>query len=119
MSRPRFLVDHDFNDLIVQGVGRRKPAAEFVRAREVDLQEATDADILTYAASQGLIVLSHDVSTMTDAAKVKLVAREPMTGLLLVPQRAAMRNIIEDLVLIWAATEAEEWVDQVRFLPLK
>ncbi len=119
MSRPRFLADHDFNDLIVQGVLRREPAIEFVRARDVDLQEATDAAILTYAASHKFVVVSHDVSTMTEAAKAKLGANEPMNGLLLVPQRATMRRIIEDLVLIWAATEAEEWLYQVGFLPLK
>jgi hypothetical protein len=41
-----------------------------------------------------------------------------MSGLFLVPQTSSVRVMIEDLLLIWAATEAEEWQGQVQFLPL-
>lgn len=41
-----------------------------------------------------------------------------MNGLFLVHQRNPAGPVIEDLVLIWADSEAEEWAQQVRFLPL-
>ena len=34
MSRPRFLADHDLNEHIIDGVLRREPAVEFLRARD-------------------------------------------------------------------------------------
>jgi hypothetical protein len=41
-----------------------------------------------------------------------------MTGLLMVHQMTPLALVIDNLVLIWAASEAEEWENQVRFLPL-
>jgi len=41
-----------------------------------------------------------------------------MPGLLLARQRRPIGPIIDDLLLIWAASEAEEWHNVVRFLPL-
>ena len=68
MSRPRFLADHDLNEHIVTGVLRREPAIEFSRVREFGLSGASDSAILEFAQRQGLLVVSHDVNTMTAAA---------------------------------------------------
>jgi hypothetical protein len=56
MSRPRFLADHDLNEHIVQGILCREPAIEFIRARDVDMHERLDAEVLEYAAEHQLIV---------------------------------------------------------------
>lgn len=68
MSRPRFLVDHDLNEHIVDGVRRREPGIEFVRTRDVGLAESPDDEVLEYAAKNGLIVVSHDVNSMPGRA---------------------------------------------------
>src|SRR5882724_6272414 len=104
MSRPRFLADQDFNEHIVRGVQREEPAVEFVLARDVGAGEQPDADVLAYAAVEGLIVVSHDVNTMTAAAFARLAAGEPMDGLFLVHQRSPLAPIIESLILIWASS---------------
>ena len=41
-----------------------------------------------------------------------------MAGLILVPQTAALGQMIDDLVLIAEATTAEEWNGTIVFLPL-
>ena len=119
MSRPRFFVDHDLNETIVDGVLRAEPLVEFVLAREVGMSDRSDPEVLEYAAGDGLIVLSHDVNTMSAAAKARLVAGQSFPGLMLIPQEHPIGQIIDDLVLIWAASEAEEWEDQNRYFPLK
>ncbi len=53
MSRPRFLADNDVNDHLVDGVLRREPNIEFVRAREVGLAAKRDPEVLDYAARHG------------------------------------------------------------------
>jgi hypothetical protein len=118
MSKPRFLADHDFSEHILRGVERREPTIEIVRVREVACHERQDAEVLAYAATQQLITLSHDVNTMPAAAYSRMAAGQTMPGLLLVQQRHPYRQTIEDLVLIAVASEAEEWINQVRFLPL-
>jgi hypothetical protein len=118
MSRPRFLADHDLNEHIVVGVRRREPTIEFSRVRELGLSDQSDAEILEYANQQGLIVVSHDVNTMPAAAYSRLVAGKTIAGLLMVQQTYPVGSTIESLLLIWSASKAEEWNNQMCFLPL-
>ena len=118
MSRPRFLADHDVNEHILDGALRREPAIEVLRARDVGLGDRPDAEVLEFAAAQGMIVVSHDVNIMPAHAYARLAAGRPVAGLLMVKQTDPIGPIIDSLVLIWSASEAEEWHGQVVFLPL-
>jgi hypothetical protein len=118
MSRPRFFADHDLNEHILDGVARREPAIEFIRSRDVHLDKADDAAILDYSWANRLLGVSHDVNTMTAAAHVRLASARPLAGLFMVQQSHPIGPIIDSLVLIWSASEAEEWDGQVCFLPL-
>ena len=118
MSRPRFFADHNFNEQIVDGVLRREPTVEFVHARDVGLANRPDSEILDYAASQGYLVVSHDTNTMPAHAMHRLTAGQPLSGLLMVQQTHPVGPIIDSLVLIWSASEGEEWQGRICFLPL-
>jgi hypothetical protein len=118
MSRPRFIADHDLNENILHGVLRREPTILLGRTREFGLERRPDDEVLTFAAAQGWIVVSHDVNTMPAAAHALMEKGEPIGGLIMVHQQAPLAPTIEDLLLIWAASEAEEWVNEVQFLPL-
>lgn len=118
MSRPYFLVDEDFKYEIVRGVRRRDPAAGFLSVRDAGLSGRPDPDILAYAAAHGLIILSHDTRTMTKHAYDRLAAGAEMAGLLLVRQRTPIGLVIESLVVISGASDAEEWHGSVVFLPI-
>jgi hypothetical protein len=39
-------------------------------------------------------------------------------GLIVVPQHLPLREVADDLILIWTATEAGEWIDRIVFLPI-
>jgi predicted nuclease of predicted toxin-antitoxin system len=80
MSRPRFLADHDLNEHIIDGVQRREPALDFIRARDVGMSDRGDAEVLVYAAQHGFIVVSHDVNTMPSHAFKLLGAAGAMSG---------------------------------------
>jgi hypothetical protein len=118
MSRPRFLADHALNEHIVVGVRRREPTIEFGRVRDLGMSDRPDAEILEYADQQRLLIVSHDVNTMPAAAYARLAAGKTIAGLLMVQQTDPVGAIIENLLLIWSASEAEEWNNQVCFLPL-
>lgn len=118
MSRPRFLADNDLNDAIVLGTNRREAAIEFVRIRDFGMQAAKDDEVLRFAAANRFIVVSHDVNSLTAEAHAALGANKLLSGLFLVHQRDPTSSIIDSLVLIWSASEAEEWIGQIVFLPL-
>ena len=118
MSAPRFLADNDLHDRIVDSVLRLEPAVTFVRAREVGMDRATDAEVLAYANEHGLLIVSHDANTMTAAASERLARGEHFPGLLIVPQRRrGDPMIVNTLLAVFAASEAEEWRDRIEFLP--
>ncbi|PYI84477.1 MAG: hypothetical protein DME26_13280 [Verrucomicrobia bacterium] len=119
MSRVRFLADHDLNEQIVTGVTRREPLIEFQRVREIRLSTAKDHEILEYASRQGFVVVSHDVNTMPAAAFQRIERGQAMAGLLMVKQADPVGLIIDNLFLIWQASELDEWKDQVLFLPIR
>src|SRR3954447_24203119 len=99
MSTCRFLADEDIRHRIVLAVKRREPAIEFFTVQEVGLSKRPDPEILEYAAEEDVIVVSHDVNTMSSAAYDRIVRRERMTGLLLVPQGRQTRPIVDSLIL--------------------
>jgi hypothetical protein len=117
MSRARFLADEDLKDAIIRGVRRRAPSIEFVRLRELGMEAAPDAAVLEFAAQNSWLVVSHDVNTMTAEAFARIAVGETMSGLLLVHQRDPIGAIIDSLLTIWQASEAEEWVGVVCYLP--
>jgi len=41
-----------------------------------------------------------------------------LAGLIVVPQILAIRDAADALILIWAATKPEEWVNRVAYLPI-
>jgi hypothetical protein len=55
---------------------------------------------------------------MTRFTFERLARGLPMTGLLLARQSAPIAPVIDSLVLIWSASEAEEWRGGVWYLPL-
>ena len=118
MSQVRYLFDENCNARILRGVCRRAPGLHVVTAQDAALGSGTDLAILAFAAEEGLIVVSHDVRTMTAHAATQLQAQQPMAGLILIPQAYPVGQAIDDLVLIAEVTTAEEWQGKMVFLPL-
>lgn len=117
MSRPRFLADHDVNEHIVTGVLRQEPMVTFLRVRDLGMSDRPDDEVLDRAEREGLLLVSHDVNTMPAAAYARLSRSQSFPGLFMVQQSSPIGPVIENLVLIWAASELEEWQNQVMFLP--
>jgi hypothetical protein len=117
VSRPRFLADEDFRFEIVLAVRRREPAVEIATVQEMGKSGATDDDVLAYAHTHGLIVVSHDVNTMRAVAEQRVGDGRGVAGVQLAAQRTPTRDVADCLMLIWAGSEAEEWRDRVVFIP--
>lgn len=117
MSRPRFLADEDFRIEIVAAVRRLEPAIEIVTTVKEGRAGSTDTEVLEFPSSSGRILLSHDVNTLRAEAENRITAGKGIAGAFLTAQRNPTRPIAESIVLIWAASEAEEWLDRIAFIP--
>lgn len=113
----KFQGDYDLKRAIINGVKRRQPAIDFQNADEANLRGVPDEDVLAYAANEGRILVSHDRRTMPDHF-ADFIVNQNSPGLILIEQRLPIREAIEDLLLIWEASEAEEWINKLEFIPL-
>ena len=113
----RFQADADLNQIILLAVIRREPTVEFHSASAARIAGLTDDDVLAFAAREGRLLVTHDQSTMPDHFS-SFIATSTSPGLLVVPQHLPPAAVAEELLLIWHATESEEWTNRICFLPI-
>jgi uncharacterized protein with PIN domain len=113
----KFQADANLNQIILLAVRRREPALDFQTAMEAGLPGVNDPEVLACAAGEGRILVTHDRKTMPRHFSTFITAATS-TGVLIVPQYLPVAAVADDLLLIWYATEAEEWINQIRSLPL-
>jgi predicted nuclease of predicted toxin-antitoxin system len=113
----RFQADNDLKRAIVSGVLRRQQAVDFQDAADAHLHGLPDEEVLALAAREGRILVSHDRSTMP-VHFANFIATQDSPGLILIEQSLPVREAIEELLLIWEASSAEEWVNRLEFIPL-
>lgn len=111
--------DENFNNNVVRGVLRQKTDVDMVRIQDVGLSGADDPAVLDWAARQGRILLTHDVSTITKYAYERIEAGQAMPGVFEVSRTAPIGQVIEDLVLLVECSLEGEWEGQIIYLPLK
>lgn len=113
----RLLADVDLNFAIVTGARLREPRIDFLSAVEAGLEGIGDPEVLAFAARQGRILVSHDMSTIPVHFARTLRGGKQSPGVFLVPQTTAVRDVIEAVILIWSASLPVEWANQITHLP--
>ena len=114
----RLLTDEDFDGRLTRALLARLPGLDLVRVQDVGLMHTPDPDILVWAAAENRIVLTHDRNTMTGFASSRVSAGQPMPGLFVVDRQAALGRILNDLEAMGAASDMDDWRDQIIFVPL-
>ena len=103
----------------VRGLLRRRPDIDIVRIQDVGLSGADDPTVLAWAAEEGRILLTHDVSTITRYAYERIEAGLLMPGVFEVSLAASFGQSIDDLLLLVECSLENEWEGQIVYVPLK
>jgi Domain of unknown function (DUF5615) len=115
--RVKFLADANFSRRIIKGLRRREPLVDFQTAEEASLSGKPDYEVLAIATSQNRVLVTHDRKTMPDAFGAFATQRQS-SGVLIVPQSLPVVVAIEELLLVWGASEAEDWINMISPVPL-
>ena len=113
----RLAADENFNGDIVRGLLRRIPQVDIVRIQDAGLSGADDPSVLQWAADQGRVLITHDISTLAKCALGRVAAGQPMPGVFEVRSVAPIGQAIDDLILLVECSIEGEWEGQLRFLP--
>ena len=115
----RFAADENFNLHIINGVLRRLQDVDIVRVQDAGLDGEDDPTILAWAASEGRVLLTHDVNTVTAFAYERVTQGLPMPGVFEVSLKVPISVVIEEILLLAECSVEGEWEGQVNYLPLK
>lgn len=115
----KLAADENLNNDILRGLRRMLPTVDIVRVQDVGLMGADDPQVLEWAATERRVLLTHDVTTMTELAYQRVARAEPMPGIFEIPATLSTREAINDLRLIVECSVEGEWEGQVRYLPLR
>ncbi len=113
----RLLADENFSGRILRGLLRNQPQLDIVRAQDTVIAGRDDATVLSWAAAEGHVLLTHDVRTIPKFAFDRVREGLPMPGVFEADDTAPIGEIIEDILLLAEASGDAEWEGQVIYVP--
>lgn len=114
----RFATDENIDRRLIAGLMRRVPRIDLGRLQDAGLSGANDPTVLEWAASEGRILLSHDLATMSQAAYNRVALGLTMPGVFLIRDTLPLAVVLDDLAIVAEFSLDEEWKDRVHYLPL-
>jgi predicted nuclease of predicted toxin-antitoxin system len=115
--RIKFQADWDLDGRVLRGLRRIAPEIDMRTASNAGLEGLEDPEVLRVAAASSRILVSQDRSTMPGHFR-RFVAGSESPGVILVRAAVPIGVVIEELLLIWAASEPEEWKNRLVWIPL-
>lgn len=112
-----FQADADFNQIIIKAMLRREPSIDIQTALSANLQGLSDIEVLNLASKDNRVLLTHDRKTMPKHF-ASFITGETSSGVLIIPQKLPISQVVEELILIWSVTEAEEWINRIYSLTI-
>jgi hypothetical protein len=114
---PAFLTDENFDRHILIGLLRHRPDIDIVRVQDVGLRTADDPTILTWAADNGRVLLTHDVSTISVPAYERVRNGDRMPGVIVVEEALSIGVAVRGILQMLEDTLDPAWEGLVRYLP--
>ena len=115
--RIRFQADGDLDGCVIRGLRRVAPEIDMRTSAEARLAGLEDPEVLRSSAADARILVSQDRSTMPAHFR-RFVAESESPGVFLVRAAVPIGVVIEELLLIWAASEPEEWTNRLAWISL-
>ena len=114
----RLLTDENFNQKIVRGLRLRLPQLDLISVRDAGLAGQHDMFLLHWAAKENRAILTHDINTMVPDAEQLIGQREPMAGVIFVPDQLQIGRAINDLEIAIECSSESEIRDAITYIPL-
>jgi len=114
----RFQADADLDGRILRGLKRAAPEIDIRSASDAALAGLDDPEVLRLAAGEGRVLISQDRRTMPRHFHRFVGSGAISPGVALLREGISIATAIEELSLIWVASEADEWTNRLLWIPL-
>ena len=113
-----FLADENFDNRILRGLLLIEPVIDILRVQDTSVAEADDLAVLEFALNENRILLTHDIKTIPVFFLENLQNGIPNPGVFIIKTSLFIKDVIDDLFLIAACSDSQEWNGKIFFLPL-
>lgn len=119
MSTVCYLVDESVPEQLMDALIQREPAIEIsIVGQEMAPPKGTlDPEVLLFAEKEKLALITLDKKSMARHVDHHLLAGHHTGGIFNLRKGFSILRYVEDLILIWSASEAVEWRDRMVWLP--
>ena len=114
----KFLMDENIGPTLARGLLRVKPDLDIVLGYLM-FPGMSDPDLIEWATENNYILITRDINTLVGFAYQRIEKNIPTTGVFVLRKEAQLAEIIDHLLLIASASQTDEWVDQVNYIPLQ
>jgi hypothetical protein len=120
MSAMRLLLDENVDPLYRQELLRRETTLVVWRVGDISAPPDTtlDPDILIWCEQNAFILVTNNRKSMPPHLQNHLAQGRHIPGILVLNPKMSVGETIEELVLIWGASEEVEYLDRISFLPV-
>lgn len=118
--RIRFLLDENLSPKLKVAILRLNPAIDVLRVGDSDTPPlgTSDPDLLCYLELSQRLLVTDNRKSMPGHLEAHWAAGRHIWGLLWLRPNTTLGSWAKELFLIWEATEAKEWIDNVDWVPL-
>jgi len=116
--RLRFQADANLDGRVLRGLRRIAPEIDIRTAADACLAGIADPEVLRLSADAGRVLISQDRRTMPGHFQRFRDSGAISPGVILLREGISIATAIDELMLIWAATEADEWINRLLWIPI-
>jgi len=116
----RYLLDENLTHTVRDQLFRREPEMVVLCIGDEAAPPlgTPDSEILEWLEEHKYLLVSRNRRTMPAHLQVHLEKGRHVPGILLLRRGVTIGQVIEELLLIWHASEVQEYRDQIKYLPL-
>lgn len=115
----KFLLDENLNPRLKQALLRFDPTIDVLRVGDFGTPPlgTSDPDILLYLDHSQRLLVTDNRHTLPHYAAAHFTAGKHHWGVFLTNAQFSLNRLAEGMYLLWEASEAEEWINQLDWLP--
>ena len=119
MSSPRFLLDEKVPPALAAMLRQQEPRIDVRCVGEpgAPARATKDPDLLLATEAMGRILITLDRKSMPGHLANHSAAARHTAGVLLLRNGFSLAQYAAEILLIWGASEADEWVDRPAYIP--
>ena len=117
----RFLIDENLSPAYQTQLLRHEPSLKVLSVGDegVPPKSTKDPDILVWCEQNDFILITNNRDSMPQHLSGHLAAGHHVPGIFTIKRRVPMGLIIEELLTIVGASDEDEYVDRITYIPLR